>query len=108
MADESRYVVAHRFTVKWPVGIRRAPVPLKMNGDDLSALGQFGKIAAEAVRVNATVKQNERLAGAMNAVKDMLAIHVGKISLRHGWFLLGLKGKRRGKHCRRCGRLQEI
>jgi hypothetical protein len=34
------------------------------------------------------VKKNERLAGAMHAVKDMLAIDVGKIRIRHGGGLL--------------------
>jgi hypothetical protein len=52
---------------------------LKMDGDHLPALGQFGQIAPEAVWVDAPVKNNERLAGAMNAVKNMLAVDVGKI-----------------------------
>src|SRR5215813_7589894 len=51
---------------------------------------------------------NERLAGAMHAVKDMLTIDVGKIRIRHGGGLLGLNGKGRSQHCGRCGSLQEI
>ena len=61
----------------------------------LPALGQFGQIAPEAVWVDAPVKKNERLAGAMHAVKDVLAIDVGKIRIRLGEGLLGLNGKRR-------------
>jgi hypothetical protein len=52
---------------------------LKMDSDHLPALGQFGQIAPEAVWVDPPVKKNEWLAGAMHAVKDMLAIDVGKI-----------------------------
>src|SRR5207253_88661 len=70
MADQSGNVVAHRFTAQWPVGVWRAPMRLKMDGDHLPALGQFGQIAPEAVWVDAPVKKNERLAGAMHAVKD--------------------------------------
>ena len=76
---KSRNVVAHRFTAQWPVGVWRAPMRLEMDGDHLPALGQFGQIAPEAVWVDAPVKKNERLAGAMHAVKDMLAVDVGKI-----------------------------
>src|SRR5512146_1496445 len=81
---------------------------LKMDGDHLPALGQFGQIAPEAVWVDAPVKKNERLAGAMHAVKNMLAIDVGKIRIRHGGGLLGLNEKGRSQHCGRCGSLQEI
>ncbi len=38
------------------------------------------------------VKKNERLAGAMHAVKEMLAIDVGKIRILHREGLLGLNG----------------
>jgi hypothetical protein len=79
MADQSGNVVAHRFTAQWPVGVWRAPMRLKMDSDHLPALGQFGQIAPEAVWVDPPVKKNEWLAGAMHAVKDMLAIDVGKI-----------------------------
>jgi hypothetical protein len=91
---------------------------LEMDGDHLPALGQFGQIAPEAVWVDAPVKENERLAGAMHAVKDVLAIDVGKIRIRHGGSLLGLNGtparsrparwKGRGQHGGRCSSLQEI
>jgi len=53
MADQSGNVVAHRFTAQWPVGVWRAPMRLKMDGDHLPALGQFGQIAPEAVWVDA-------------------------------------------------------
>src|SRR5256884_9987756 len=59
MADQSGNVVAHRFTAQWPVGVWRAPMRLKMDGDHLPALGQFGQIAPEAVWVDAPVKKNE-------------------------------------------------
>src|SRR6204780_4024491 len=108
MADQSGNVVAQRFTAQWPVGVWRAPMPLKMDGDHLPALGQFGQIAPEAGWVDAPVKKNERLAGALHAVKDMLAIDVGKIRTRHGERLLGLNGKGRSQHCSRCGSFQEI
>jgi hypothetical protein len=88
MTDQSGNVVAQRFTAQRPVGIWRAPMRLEMDGDHLPALGQFGPIAPEAVWVDAPVKKNERLAGAMHAVKDMLAIDVGKIRIRHGAGLL--------------------
>src|SRR5579862_5763154 len=79
MADQSGNVVAQRFTAQWPVRVWRTPMCLEMDGDQLPALGQFGRIAPEAVWVDAPVKKNERLAGTMHAVKDMLAIDVGKI-----------------------------
>src|ERR1700723_472868 len=107
MADQSGNVVAQRFTAQWPVGVWRAPMRLKMDGDHLPALGQFGQIAPEAVWVDAPVKKNERLAGAMHAVKDVLALDVGKIRIRHGAGLLGSKGKGRSQHGRG-GSLQEI
>src|SRR5512146_1235037 len=81
---------------------------LKMDGDHLPALGQFGQIAPEAVWVDPPVKKNERLAGAMHAVKDMLAIDVGKILLCHSGRLLGLNGNGRSQHCGRCSSLHEI
>jgi hypothetical protein len=56
MADQSGNVVAQRFTAQWPVGVWRAPMRLKMDGDHLPALGQFGQIAPEAVWVDAPVK----------------------------------------------------
>src|SRR5438552_10820391 len=90
MADQSGNVVAHRFTAQWPVSVWRAPMCLEMDGDHLPALGQFGQIAPEAVWVDATVEKNERLAGAMHAVKDVLAIDVVKIRIRDGEGLLGL------------------
>ena len=81
---------------------------LEMDGDHLPALGQFGQIAPEAVWVDPPVKKNERLAGAVHAVKDVLAIDIGKIRTRHGGRLLGLNGKSRSQHCGRCGSLYEI
>jgi hypothetical protein len=65
---------------------------LEMDGDHLPAPGQFGQIAPEAVWVDAPVKKNERLAGAMHAVKDMLAIDVGKIRILHGGVSLARTG----------------
>jgi hypothetical protein len=79
MADQCGNVVAERFTPQWPVAVRRAPMRLKVHRDHLPALGQFGQIAPEAVWVDAPVKKNERLAGAMHAVKDMLAVDVGEV-----------------------------
>src|SRR5690242_12180144 len=108
MSDQSGNVVAHRFTAQWPVGVRRAPMRLKMDGDHLPALGQFSQIAPEAVWVDAPVKKNERLAGAMHAVKDMLTVDVGKIRIRHSGGLLGLNGKGCSQRRGRCGSLQEI
>src|SRR5580692_7683316 len=108
MTDQSGNVVAQRFTAQWPVGVWRAPMRLEMDGDHLPPLGQFGQIAPEAVWVDAPVKKNERLAGALHAVKDMLAIDVGKVRIRHGELLLGLNGKGRSQHCGRCDSLQEI
>ncbi|GLQ48421.1 hypothetical protein GCM10007862_34720 [Dyella lipolytica] len=108
MADQRGNVVAHRFTAQWPVGVWRAPMCLEMDGDHLPALGQFGQIVSEAVWVDATVEKNERLAGAMHAVKEMLAIDVGKMLIRYGESLLGLNRKDRSQHCGRHGSLQEI
>ena len=68
MADQSGNVVAQRFTAQWPVDVWRAPMRLEMDGDHLPALGQLGQIAPEAVWVDAPVKKNERLAGAMAGV----------------------------------------
>src|SRR5215467_5832039 len=98
MADQSGNVVAQRFTAQWSVGVWCAPMRLKMDGNHLPALGQFGQIAPEAVWVDTPVKKNERLADAMQAVKDMLAIDVGKIRIRHGGCLLGLNRKGRSQH----------
>ena len=53
MADQRGNVVAQLFTPQWPVSVWRAPMRLKMDGDRLPALGQFGQIAPEAIRVNA-------------------------------------------------------
>src|SRR5262249_46731546 len=97
MADQSGNVVGQRFAAQRPVSVWRAPMRLKMDGDHLLTLGQFGQIAAEAVWVDAAVKKNERLAGALNAVKDMLAIDVGKIRIRHSGGLLGLNRGWNGK-----------
>src|SRR5215469_11237763 len=105
MADQSGNVVAQRFAAQWPVGVWRAPMRLKMDGDHLPALGQFGQIVPETVWVDAPVKKNERFASAMHAVKDMLAIDVGKIRMRHGGELLVLNGNGRSQHCGRCGSL---
>jgi hypothetical protein len=91
-ADQSSNIVAQRFTAQRPVGVWRAPMPLEMDGDHLPALGQLRQIAPEAVWVDTPVKKDERLAGAMHAVKDMLAIDVGKIRIRHARGLLGLSG----------------
>jgi hypothetical protein len=44
----------------------------------------------------------------MHAVKEMLAIDVSKMLVRHGESLFGLNGKSRSKHCGCYGRLQEI
>ena len=55
MADQSGNVVAQRFTAQWPVGVRRAPMRLEMDGDHLAALGQFRQIAPEAVWVDAAM-----------------------------------------------------
>src|SRR5215471_14649835 len=93
MADQSGNVVAQRFTAQRPVVVWRAPMRLKMGCDHLPALDQFGQIAPEAVWVDAAVKKNERLAGAMHAVKDMLAIDVGKILFLHSGGLLCLNGR---------------
>src|SRR5438309_3816368 len=81
---------------------------LEMGGDHLPPLGQFGQIAPEAVWVDATVEKNERLAGAMHAVKEMLAIDVGKMRIRHGEGLLGLNRKGRSQHRGRHSSLQGI
>src|SRR5262249_2622996 len=96
------------FMAQWPVGVWRVSMRLQMDGDHLPALGQFGQVTAEAVGRYAPMQKNERLAGAMHAVKDMLAIDVGKIRIRHGGCPLGLNGKRRSQHCGRLGNLQEI
>ena len=108
MADQGGNVVAHRFAAQWPVGVWRAPMRLEMDSDHLPVLGQFGHIAPEAVWVNAPVKKNERLAGAVHAVKDMLAIDVGKIRIRHSGILLSSNGKCHSQYCGRGGSLQEI
>jgi hypothetical protein len=43
---------------------------LEMDRDHLPVLGQLGQIAPEAVWVDAPVKKNERLAGAMHAERE--------------------------------------
>src|ERR1700727_1154886 len=101
MTDQSGNVVAQRFTAQWPVGVWRAPMPLEMDGDHLPALDQYGQIVPEAVRIDAPVKKNERFAGAMHAVKDMLAVDVGKIRFRHAEDLPGHNWKARSQHCSR-------
>src|SRR5580704_9153387 len=105
MADQSGNVVAHRFTAQWPVGVWRAPMRLEMDSDHPPALGQFGEIAPEAVWADAPMKKDKRLAGAVQAVKDMLAIDVGKIRTRHGGRLLGLNGNGRSQHRGCCSSL---
>jgi hypothetical protein len=51
---------------------------LEMGGDHASTLGQFCQSVPEAVWVHAPVKKNERLAGAMHAVEDVLALTSAK------------------------------
>src|SRR5580692_13165198 len=98
MTDQRGKVLAHRFTAQWPVSFWRAPVCLEMDGDHLPALGQFSQIAPEAVWVDAAVEKNERLPGAMHAVKEMLTIDAGKMLVRHNESLLGLNRKDRSEH----------
>jgi hypothetical protein len=93
MADHGGNVVTERFTAQRPVGVGRSAMRLQMDRDHLPVPGQLSQVAAEAIGGYATVKKDERLAGAMHAVEDVLVVDVGKVGVRHRGWLPGFERK---------------
>ena len=81
VVDERRDVVGHQLDVDRPVDVRRAPVPLEVDGDDLMALRQRGERRPEHLAGSEpTVQQDHGSPRSVGLVVEVDAVDLGVLA----------------------------
>ena len=79
--DQGGDIVRHQPDAQGSIDVGRPPVALQVDGDDLPAVGERGKVGPEHLeRAEAAMQQDERSARSSGLVIELDAVHVGVVA----------------------------